>query len=57
MSDAVVQQVSVANRVNGGNNDVLHFGVFVSQEDVTDGVIPVNPASFSFKLSVTVFVF
>ena len=48
--DAVVHEVGVANSVYGGNNDLLHFGVFVPQADIFDAIIPVNPFAFSFKL-------
>ena len=51
IGDAVVHKVGVSSCVDGGNNDVLHFGLFVPQLDVPDGVVPMNPAAFSFELS------
>lgn len=51
IADAKIHEVGVANCVYGGNNDLLNFGVFVPKVDILDGIIPVNPAAFSFKLN------
>lgn len=45
-----IHEEVVANCVYGGYNDVLNFGVFVPQYNRLDGIIPMNPAAFSFKL-------
>lgn len=50
ISDAEVQEVGVANCVYGRNNNLLCFGFFVPQADILNGIIPVNPPAFSFKL-------
>lgn len=50
MADAEVHEVVITHCVYGGNNDLLNFGIFVPQVDILDGIIPMNPASFSFKL-------
>lgn len=48
--DVNIHEEVVADCVYGGYNDVLNFGVFVPQHDRLDGLIPLNPAAFSFKL-------
>lgn len=50
VGDAQVQEVGVTNGIDGGNNDLLHFGVLVSQVDILDEIVPLNPAAFSIKL-------
>lgn len=49
--DTKIHEVAIANGVYGGDHYVLDFGVFVSQVDPFDGIIPVNPATLSFNLS------
>lgn len=49
--DTKIHEVAIANRVYGGDNDVLDFGVFIPQADPLDGIIPVNPAPLSFNLN------
>lgn len=51
VADAEIHEVGIANCIYGRNNDLLNFGVFVPQVDILDGIIPMNPAAFSFKLS------
>ena len=48
--DAEIHEVGVAHSVQGGNDDVLHFSVLVPEVDVLDGIVPVDPPAFSFKL-------
>lgn len=51
--DTVIHEVAVAHRVYGGDNNILYFGVFVPQVDPFDGIVPVNPTTFSFNLNKT----